>query len=188
MPKNNTKHTNQRGAALIELIISVLVVGLVLTAVATTITYSIRVTSAARKQDLANSIAQDAIEALHRERALAGWNTFYAHFVAAGPGLYCIDQDQIDTYSNDDEFNNRDFSLMFKKKDTIEQVTQAEGECEREEEGLGVPFYQQLTITTTGGASGDSVQAEVNVMWDVQSTGDVTRLRQPIVKVFRETQ
>jgi type II secretory pathway pseudopilin PulG len=67
---------HQRGSALIELLIATLVVGVVITAVASGLTYSVKNTAESRSREVATSLAQEGLEFLRRERDTKGWTFF----------------------------------------------------------------------------------------------------------------
>lgn len=78
---------SQTGSGIIEVIIATLVVSLVLTAVAATLTVSVKNTAQSRYQEVARSRAQAGLEVFRRERNTLGWQSFRS---ALGTGTYCL--------------------------------------------------------------------------------------------------
>jgi len=81
---------SQRGSTLIELLISTLVAGMVLVAVAIGVMGSIQRTAQARYKDVATLLAQEAIETLLRGRAQLGWDSFIAAYPDGTNNTYCL--------------------------------------------------------------------------------------------------
>ncbi len=76
------------GSTIIELLISLMIVGLVVTAVASASTYSIKNTGEARFRQTAATLAQEAIEKSRNEKARLGFASFGS---AVGSRTYCFD-------------------------------------------------------------------------------------------------
>jgi Tfp pilus assembly protein PilV len=76
-----------KGSTLIELIIAVMVVGLIVTAIASAVTYSIKNTSEAKFRQAAATLGQEAIEFIRSERARIG---HYSLKNNLPPGSYCF--------------------------------------------------------------------------------------------------
>jgi Tfp pilus assembly protein PilV len=80
---------NNRGNTIIEVMISILIIGTVLTAIAVSMTYSVKNTSEAQYRDVATSLASEPIEVLRYTRASSNWQTFYTALSAkAGSDKY----------------------------------------------------------------------------------------------------
>lgn len=77
-----------KGSSLIEIIIATAVVGGILTAVATALTFSIKSTAEANYRSVATTEAQKAMEVFRRERTLLGWSDFYT--AVNGDSYYCF--------------------------------------------------------------------------------------------------
>ncbi len=75
------------GFSIIEVLISVMVVGMALTALATSLSYSIALTNQARYRDVASKKAQEGLDFFKRERVVLGWNLFHTNISDAG---YCL--------------------------------------------------------------------------------------------------
>lgn len=86
-----TTAKNQQGFTLIEILIAIVVVGLVLTAVTSALSVSIKNSAEARYRARATTLSQEVSEALLRELSLLGWGEFVAFFpTAATPTTYCL--------------------------------------------------------------------------------------------------
>jgi len=180
MIKKLKEKVSQRGAALVELIISILIVGLVLTALASTLTYSISVTSAARKQDIATGLAQDGIETIHKLRATAGWSAFYGYFDALELGVAPIQTTFLCIKEN--PVNTVDPEAVFVEISSTQAALTKE-ECLKTDESINIDFYQVTTVIVD--SSTESVTAQVDVSWDVTDT-ESKHLLNPVTKIFRE--
>lgn len=79
----------QAGFSMIEVLMALVVVGLVLTAVASMITNSMETRADARYRQVANEIAQKFIEQCRREQAIMKWSDFISQSdhecIAKGP-------------------------------------------------------------------------------------------------------
>lgn len=71
-------HRNNAGSTLIEVLVAILIVGIVLTAIATALSFSIKNNAQAEYRQTASSIAQDAIELFRQQRGALGWTAFEA--------------------------------------------------------------------------------------------------------------
>jgi prepilin-type N-terminal cleavage/methylation domain-containing protein len=80
---------DQRGSTIIELLISLAIVGLIVTAVAVAGTYSIKNTGEARFKQAATSLAQEVIEKSRIEKNRLGFISFG---LAVGTDTYCFDE------------------------------------------------------------------------------------------------
>lgn len=69
--------TNQRiGQSIIEVLIATLIVGTVLTAIASGLTLSLKNTSETKYRELATNLSQEGLEVFRRERNNIGWTGF----------------------------------------------------------------------------------------------------------------
>lgn len=82
------KIKNKKGSTIIELLISLVIVGLVVTAVATSATYSIKNTGEAKNRQFATSLAQQVVEKSRVEKNSMGFPNFKN---AVGANTYCFD-------------------------------------------------------------------------------------------------
>ncbi len=64
------------GQTIVEVIIAVGIVALVMTALAASLTLSIRNTAQSRHKNLGTKLSQEGLEIFRRERNLLGWDTF----------------------------------------------------------------------------------------------------------------
>lgn len=76
-----------RGNTIIEVMIAMLIIGTVMTALAITMTYSVKNTSEAQYRDIATTLASEPIEVLRYIRSTSNWQTFYNEMPA---GTRCI--------------------------------------------------------------------------------------------------
>lgn len=83
----------ERGQTIIELLISIAIVGIVVISVAAALTFSIKNSAEVRYRASATSLAQEAIEFFRHERASMGWNAFSNAIVAPAPpgSTFCFD-------------------------------------------------------------------------------------------------
>jgi Tfp pilus assembly protein PilV len=66
-----------RGNTIIEVMIAMLIIGTVMTALAATMTYSVKNTSEAQYRDIATRLASEPIEVLRHLRSTTNWQGFY---------------------------------------------------------------------------------------------------------------
>ncbi len=112
------------GGSLIEVLVATMVVAVSLVAISIIMMYSVQRTAQARYEEIAKSLAQDAIETFHKERAYTGWNAFYNRF--DGGGAFCV---------------NTATQTITAKSGSCAGITQA-----------GMTFNREVTMTLTGGA------------------------------------
>jgi len=84
-----TRHS-EMGFSLVEILVSTVMVGLVLTAVATVMTLSIKNAAQARYRETATQLAQAGMEFFNRENALLSWSSF-AGFFPENANTYCLE-------------------------------------------------------------------------------------------------
>lgn len=132
------RHNSQSGQTIIEVLIATLVVGMVLTAVAATLTVSVKNTAQSRYQEVARARAQSGLELFRRERNKLGWQTFQASLVS---GTYCIN-------------TLPDSSMAF---DAL-----SPGACGNGVAVIGTDFTRDATVTVV---SNDEVKVDVLVKW-----------------------
>ena len=135
MIKKNFWH---KGESLIEVLVAVVLIGLVLTAVASLMTSSLVRSSQAKYRELATVKGQEIIDVLRAERAKLGW----AEFTTAYP-------------------NNTTFCY----RGSIDQTT--EGLCASSTEQIaGTDFKREFTIThESSGGQVQEVAISVEVSW-----------------------
>jgi type II secretory pathway pseudopilin PulG len=83
------KSKNHAGSSLIEIVIAIGVVGLVLTGIIASLTFSVKSTSESKYRSLATAKAQEVIELFRRERGRLGWNEFNS---IVSHDSYCFDE------------------------------------------------------------------------------------------------
>lgn len=91
--------SRQRGAGLIEVLIAVVITALILTAVAISLSYSVRNTAEARYRELATDRAQEVIEYVRKYRVIDGWVGFKAQ-LDRSPHTFCLNEN-IEEYEVD---------------------------------------------------------------------------------------
>lgn len=84
----NTIKKKRSGSTIIELLISLMIVGLVVTAIAATGTYSIKNSGEARFKQVATTLGQEVIEKSRAEKNRLGFINFNN---AVGENIYCFD-------------------------------------------------------------------------------------------------
>ncbi len=124
-----TRVTTQAGQSIIEVLVAIAVVGVVLTTIASGLTYSVKNTAEARYRSVATALAQDAVEVFRRERSILGWESFYEVFVGAPDQVYCF---------NTLPANSAAF------------VALSEGACSAGFQQVGTEFRRQVTVDPTG--------------------------------------
>ncbi|PIR59313.1 MAG: hypothetical protein COU69_00940 [Candidatus Pacebacteria bacterium CG10_big_fil_rev_8_21_14_0_10_56_10] len=75
------------GQGLVELVIAIAIVGLVMTALASGLTYSVKISAESKLVSIATERAQQAVEMFRRERNTLGWSAFHAALPTAN---YCL--------------------------------------------------------------------------------------------------
>lgn len=79
---------SQAGQSIVEVLVATAVVGVVITAIASGLTLSVKNTAEAKYKTLATTMAQQALEVYRRERVVQGWESF-RDALGAG-GTYCL--------------------------------------------------------------------------------------------------
>lgn len=128
----------QRGQSIIEILIATLIVGLVLTAVASGLTLSIKNTSETRQRELANNFAQEGMEVFRKQRETAGWARFRDTLES---NTYCLNSIPI----NFEEF-----------------TTMPLGECESGTAVAGTTLTRNAVVQVQ---STEHIEVEVIVSW-----------------------
>lgn len=72
----NKKNQRQAGSTLVEILIAISVIALVLTAVGSMISMSIKLSDSNEQKQLALQKAQEALEFFRRERSINSWSSF----------------------------------------------------------------------------------------------------------------
>lgn len=84
---NNFFKKTKIGSSMIEILIATGVVGLVMTAVASSLVLSVKNSSVSKYKVLASTRAQEAMEVFRREKVLLGWGQYYD---VLNSGTYCL--------------------------------------------------------------------------------------------------
>jgi len=156
-PPLRAKH----GFTLIEVLVAVVIVGTVLTAIATTLSANVKNAAQARYRVRATVLAQEGLEFLTRERQLEGWGDFLGTF-PHGTTTYCVQ--------------------TLTSTDTLAILSQ--GNCGATEviSETGVSYTRELTVTKSV-ATPNELTADFNVSWiDGSRTSDVK-----LERVYRPT-
>lgn len=141
------KLARSAGQTIVEVLIATGVVGVVLTAIAAGLSYSVKNSSDAKYRAFATSYAQDAIEVFRREKALLGWETFSENLTA---GTYCL---------NDLPTNTAAFLAL------------TPGSCATPTAQFGVDFNREAQVTLVNPTE---IQVVVVVNWaDFNRTPEV---------------
>lgn len=82
--------TKNAGFTLVEVLVAVVIVGLVLTAIAAAISFSVKNSSQADYRQVATRYAQDAIDIIRQKRATDGWNSFYSTYLPPSGQSRCL--------------------------------------------------------------------------------------------------
>ncbi len=85
---NNKLRMNQAGFGMVEVVVSLGIIGLILTAVASGLSFSLNNTAEAKFRGIALSKSQEVMEVIRRERTIRGWDSFVQLFAAGSPGVY----------------------------------------------------------------------------------------------------
>ena len=80
------KTNSTKGSTLIEVLVAILIVGLVVTGVMLSITYSVKNSAEARYREVASQLAQDGMEVVKLRREVDEWSEFQDY----APGTYCL--------------------------------------------------------------------------------------------------
>lgn len=132
------KFAPESGQTIIEVLIATLVVGMVLTAVAATLTVSVKNTAQSRYQEVGRARAQSGLEVFRRERNNLGWQEFVN---VLSNGTYCLNALPADS---------TEFEAM------------STGACPSGVAVIGTDFVREATVEIL---SADDVRVEVSVMW-----------------------
>lgn len=130
--KNNT------GQSIIEVIIATLIVGLVLTAIASGLTLSIKNTAQTQLRELSTNFAQEGLEVFRRERNMLGWTSFA------------------------EALDSNEYCLNILPQDSAEFATMPTGECSNGTAIAGTTLTRNATVTIL---SADRIQVQIVVEW-----------------------
>jgi type II secretory pathway pseudopilin PulG len=144
------------GQTLIEVLIATGVVGLVITAAAAGLTFSVKNTAEAKYRALAAYQAQEVVEMLRRERILLGWDSFVAELQTGTP--YCLNT---------------------LPTTTTQYEALIQGACSSGIPVAGTEFKRELAVSAKNASS---IKFTVNITW---TDGAMTRTY-PLVQEFQE--
>lgn len=82
---------NKTGSTLIEVLVAIVVVGLVLTGIMLSITYSVKNSAEARYREVASQLAQDGMEVVKLRREIDPWSTFFGYASTSSRRYICSD-------------------------------------------------------------------------------------------------
>lgn len=80
-----------RGQSMFELLTAVSITALILMALISLSTVSVRNTTTSTDASVANRFAQEAVEFVRNERDTSGWDTFASTYTSIGGTQYCVD-------------------------------------------------------------------------------------------------
>jgi len=135
----------QAGSTMIEILIATAVVGMVMTAVASSLVLSIKNSSISKYKVLAATRAQEAMEVFRREKILLGWSSFYETLDTA---TYCL---------NTLASNSAEFRIL------------GVGSCNEDAKIAGTSFIREALVDIQ---NPEEIRVEMVVRW---LEGDVTR-------------
>ena len=138
----NDKMGGSGGFTIVEVLVAVAVVAMVMTAVVSGVSFSVKNTRFARDQALAVRYTQEALEWIRQVRDESGWRTFTNELGNDGnPVSYC---------------------LMSIPATFAEFVALVNGLCQAGEVIGGTIYTRQMSLDLTG----SEATAEVSVTWD----------------------
>lgn len=147
-----TSRKLNQGSSLIEILVATGVVGLILTAITASLTYSIKLNAEARYRDLATQAASQAMEVIRREKALRSWQGFSTIFFSGGSeAIYCL-----------------------AALPGIQEAPIA-GACDPDDSldlNVGQNFKRTAYVTTAGAPIATSVSVKIKVYWNANTDND----------------
>lgn len=136
------------GQSIIEVLIATLIVGTVLTAIASGLTLSLRNASETKYRELATNLAQEGLEVFRRERNNIGWTGFSE---ILDSNTFCL---------NDLPANTADFQAL------------PAGECDGGTAIAGTTFTRTAYVVVQ---TVDTIQITIDVAWtEAQNEKNVT--------------
>lgn len=139
----------QHGSTLIEVLVAIVIVGLVVTGVMLSITYSIKNSTEARYREVASQLAQDGMEIIKLRREVDQWSVFFSRASSPTPWFYCLPK----TTNPTTVLNSH--------------LTDAHTCADNFKNG-NKDFTRYVELTKTNGTP-QKVTAKVTVEWDSQS-------------------
>ena len=141
---HSLQKTRSPGFGIIEVLVSVAVIGTILTAVAAGLSMSLKTSAELKFRGIALNKAQAVIEAIRRERAILGWTAFFNLFEGGTSGVYTY------CFNDDTALLHSSFALTL-------------GDCADTTAWDGNDFIRELTVDTT---TPDQVQLTSTVYWE----------------------
>ncbi len=94
---NNTQSpsTRRTGSTILEVLVATLVVGTMLTAIAASLTHSIKNSAEAEYRKVATRLAQESLEIFRKEKYIRTWSAFKALTLDVGPSWQCMSTDEL---------------------------------------------------------------------------------------------
>lgn len=135
---NNFFKKTKLGSSMIEILIATGVVGLVMTAVASSLVLSVKNSSVSKYKVLASTRAQEAMEVFRREKVLLGWGQYYD---VLSSGTYCLNALASD-------------SAQFKSMST--------SACNTDQKIAGTSFVREALVDII---SDEEIRVEIVVSW-----------------------
>lgn len=132
------------GFGIVEVLVSVAIVGTILTAVAAGLSMSLKTSAELKFRGIALNKAQAVIEAVRRERSILGWTAFFNLFESGTSGVYTY------CFNDDTALVHSSFSLSL-------------GACADTAAWDGNDFIRELTVDAT---TPDEVQLTSTVYWE----------------------
>jgi Tfp pilus assembly protein PilV len=135
---NNFFKKTKLGSSMIEILIATGVVGLVMTAVVSSLVLSVKNSSVSKYKVIASTRAQEAMEVFRREKVLLGWSQYYD---VLSSGTYCINALASD-------------SAQFKTLDVAA--------CNEDQKIAGTSFVREALVNII---SDEEIRVEIVVSW-----------------------
>lgn len=130
--------SKKTGSSMIEILIATGVVGLVMTAVASSLVLSVKNSSVSKYKVLASTRAQEAMEVFRREKVLLGWGQYYD---VLSSGTYCLNS----LASDSAQFKNMSVAA-----------------CNEDQKIAGTSFVREALVDII---SDEEIRVEIVVNW-----------------------
>lgn len=148
-PRRDKRLPANQGFSIIEVLIATLVVGVTLTAVVLTLTYSIKSNALAAYRQTAAKKAQEGIDYYRRERVILGWEKFISEIGAN----YCLVTVPSPAVNGLPTFG------------IVETCDGHDQQYEIAVNGVGTRFKREVVITKSDEVSDQWVNIQVTVSW-----------------------
>lgn len=87
--------SSRKGSTILEVLVATLVVGTMLTAIAASLTHSIKNSAEAEYRKVATRLAQESLEIFRKEKYIRTWTAFKALTPDVGPSWQCMSTDAL---------------------------------------------------------------------------------------------